>query len=153
VRKLVDTLAASAAGPAVKGTPVMTPRARGPRVLVVDDSELNAGLVADALEDAGFAPETCQARDVEPFLAHVRRVRPALVLLDIQMKPVAGDVLCRELRSAPDLADVQVALLSGLTEAEMADIGKRAHAHGLISKGAGIDAVVERVRQMTRRGA
>ena len=66
------------------------------RILIVDDDELSREVLALLAEDAGYEVDTADSG--EAALACVLRLRPEVVLTDIQMPGIAGDELARQLR-------------------------------------------------------
>jgi CheY-like chemotaxis protein/HPt (histidine-containing phosphotransfer) domain-containing protein len=67
------------------------------RILIVDDDELSREVLALLADGAGYEVDTADSGD--GALVCVRRVRPEVVLTDIQMPGIAGDELARQLRS------------------------------------------------------
>jgi PAS domain S-box-containing protein len=63
------------------------------------------------LRRAGY--EVAVAATGEEGLALVRRLRPALVLLDVGLPDVRGTEVCRQIKADPALQDVFVVLISG----------------------------------------
>lgn len=74
------------------------------RVLVVDDNQLNLDLVRYVLEAGGFVVD--EAPNVAQAWARLLAVRPAIVLVDIQLPGTDGLTLVRALKAAPGLSDV-----------------------------------------------
>ena len=74
------------------------------RVLVVDDDDLNLKLMQYLL-----ATEDCDvvtALDAKQARAELRREKPDLVLLDLQLPDISGLELIRRLRAAGSTVDV-----------------------------------------------
>jgi DNA-binding NarL/FixJ family response regulator len=71
------------------------------RVLIVDDHSPFRVVARELLELAGFEV-VAEAGDAESGLAAMRRVRPALVLLDIGLPGVDGFELARWLAQEPE---------------------------------------------------
>jgi two-component system KDP operon response regulator KdpE len=67
-------------------------------VLVVDDERAITDFVSDALIDEGYHVSVCH--DGASALLDIRREPPALVLLDIGLPVMTGDLVLRELRSS-----------------------------------------------------
>ena len=82
-------------------------------VLVVEDDADNAALLADVLEGRGYAVTI--AYDGEDALDEIRRRRPDLVTLDIQMPRMTGTLFYRRMKTDRTLRDVPVIVVTGLT--------------------------------------
>ncbi|SRR6266478_1312692 len=67
-----------------------------PRILVVDDNEMNRDIIVTRLERHGY--ETFQAADGEEALAAAKQHCPDLVLLDVMMPHLDGIETCRRLK-------------------------------------------------------
>jgi DNA-binding NarL/FixJ family response regulator len=96
-------------------------------VLVVDDSPETLGMLNHALDQAGLtvlvALEGLQA------VAIARKMQPDIILLDAVMPNLDGFATCRILKSDPELADVPVIFMTGLSATE--DIVKGLEAGGV----------------------
>lgn len=86
-----------------------------PKIIVVDDDILIRETVRLALEHAGFAVTVVE--DPERALESIRRVEPALVIMDLYMPGLDGRELCRRLKADPATAGVPVVLFTGSNEA------------------------------------
>jgi len=78
--------------------------------LVVDDNEQNLELASFLLEEAGF--EVLKAADAEQARAALRRRRPDVLLLDMNLAGADGLELVREIREDRRLAGVPVVALT-----------------------------------------
>ena len=94
------------------------------KVLIVDDEENTRRLVSVALNRDY---EVLQARDGIEALDVIRRDRPVLVLLDIQMPGLDGIEVCRQIRSDDELRGTVVVMLTAQAQA---DAQRRATAAG-----------------------
>ena len=82
------------------------------RIVIVEDEPQVRAMVADVLQTAGF--ETAEAADGLAGIRLVKEVRPDLVLLDVGLPGgLTGTAVCRELRAAPEVADVAIVALTG----------------------------------------
>ncbi|MBC8263474.1 MAG: response regulator [Anaerolineales bacterium] len=77
-----------------------------PKILVIEDNEQNLYLITFILEKNGY--QVVQARDGREGIELAGRVKPTLILLDIQLPVMDGYAVARELRSQPALADVPI---------------------------------------------
>ncbi|WP_221794427.1 response regulator transcription factor [Oceanobacter mangrovi] len=85
-------------------------------VLVVDDSPDSLSLINDALEAAGL--EVLVALEGRQALMIARKMRPDVILMDAIMPNMDGFEACRILKSDPELANIPVIFMTGLTETE-----------------------------------
>jgi len=77
-----------------------------PEILVIEDNEQNLYLVTFLLEHHGH--RVVQARDGREGMALAQRVKPVLVLLDIQLPGMDGYAVARELRGNPAFDEVPI---------------------------------------------
>ncbi len=104
----------NAVGPERVVPPDMAPSdgADRPVVLVVDDDESIAEMLADLLGDEGY--RVIVAYDGLSALDTARRERPAMILSDCMMPGMNGAQLLRELRGHPTTRSIAVALMSSV---------------------------------------
>ena len=79
-------------------------------ILVVDDEPSIVELVRFTLEDADV--RVVEASDGAEALILARRVKPDLVLLDVQMPRLDGLEVCRQLRREPAFARTPIIMLT-----------------------------------------
>jgi CheY-like chemotaxis protein len=77
---------------------------QGRSVVVVEDNVRSRRLVRDLLELSGFV--AIEAETAEEGLEAIRRHRPVLVLLDIQLPGMDGEAALRVLRADPETAGI-----------------------------------------------
>lgn len=85
-----------------------------PRVLLVDDDEVNLLLTSVALKDRGF--EITEATGGERALQILMEWTPDVVVLDALMPGLDGFETCRELRVLPGFEAMPVLMLTGLDD-------------------------------------
>jgi predicted signal transduction protein with EAL and GGDEF domain/DNA-binding NarL/FixJ family response regulator len=85
-----------------------------PRVLLVDDDEVNLLLTAIALRERGF--EITEAAGGEQALELLGRWLPDVVVLDAMMPGKDGFEVCRDLRAIPGFQSMPVLMLTGLDD-------------------------------------
>ena len=80
------------------------------RVLVADDNPVSRELIREILENDDC--EVIEAGDGREALEKVRKNRPDLALLDIQMPVMDGNAVVRELRADPQFSKLPVVALT-----------------------------------------
>jgi two-component system, chemotaxis family, response regulator Rcp1 len=97
-----------------KVSPPAPKEAAGPlSLLLVEDNPADARLLREAFAEAGIAVRIDHAADAEGALRRLRAgARPDVVVLDLNMPRVDGRALLRELRSDPQLVDLEVIVLT-----------------------------------------
>ena len=85
-----------------------------PRVLLVDDDEVNLLLTSIALRERGFAVTECASG--EQAIQSLTEWLPDVVVLDAIMPGLDGFATCRELRSLPGYESLPVLMLTGLDD-------------------------------------
>jgi DNA-binding response OmpR family regulator len=101
-------------------------------ILVVDDEPAIVDLVRFTLEDADV--RVVEASDGVEALDLARRIKPDLVLLDVQMPRLDGLEVCRQLRSEPDLARTPIIMLTAAGQEADRARGRGAGADEYLSK-------------------
>ena len=125
----------------------MSAAASGP-VLVVDDEEDSRGIMAMLLEMEGY--QVRQAADgVEALEVLGSQPRPCHVLMDLLMPRLDGRGVVRAMRASPDLADVPVVLLTGISDVD-ADIDELGVVAAL-TKPIDVDVLLEMIQVNCRR--
>ncbi len=76
------------------------------KILVIEDNGQNRYLIGFILEKHGY--EVIQAKDGFEGIELANTVKPALILLDIQLPLMDGYTVARKLRSNPDLVKVPI---------------------------------------------
>ena len=104
------------------------------RVLIVDDSEIVARLLAEDLEAKGF--EIQYAPDAEKATSIIlkRATRPDLILLDINMPKVDGGQFCRFVKRNAMFKSIKVLFCSGEDREKVQRLVTECGADGYILK-------------------
>jgi len=100
------------------------------RILLVDDDPALRTLLRTTFEVADVA--VVEAADAVAARRKIRRARPDVIVLDINMPGTTGLELCAELKSAPATRDIPIVLLTGSEEG--AEAAKRAGANAFVRK-------------------
>ena len=83
-------------------------------VLIVDDNPQNLELLQAFLESLPVTVHT--AVDGMDALEKVRQYHPDLILLDIMMPRLSGFQVCRKIKADPATRDIQVLMVTALSE-------------------------------------
>ncbi len=121
----------------------------GRRVLVVDDDREILDLTQMILRDGGYEVRTQGGG--EGALAEVRRWRPHLVLLDINMPDMDGWEVLRLLKIDERTKNIPIALFSIRYDVREKVIGLQQGAFDYITKPFSYDGLLERVERIFGR--
>ncbi len=124
------------------------PPVEQPRVMLVDDDEVNLMLTAMALRERGF--QITEADSGERALELLAGWTPDIVVLDAQMPGLDGFDTCRRLRAMPGFEFVPVLMLTGLEDDESISRAYRAGATDFFVKSTQWSLLNERLRYMLR---
>ncbi len=119
-----------------------------PRILVVDDNELNREIMASRLGAHGYA--TLQAADGEEALAAVGRHAPDLIILDVMMPQPDGLEVCRRLKGSTASEFVPIILVTAKANTDDVVAGLDAGADEYLTKPVNQAALMARVRSALR---
>jgi len=84
------------------------------KVLNVEDDADTRTFVSTVLEENGYIP--IMAVDGEEGMKKIKKERPDLIILDILMPRESGIKMYHELKLDPNLKDIPVAMLSGVSK-------------------------------------
>ena len=82
------------------------------------------------------------AQNHDEFNRRLLDFDPQLVFLDINMPDIKGDEVCRRVRSRMDVGNLPIIFLSSLPEEQLAELARRSHASGYLSKQQGIEELL-----------
>jgi putative two-component system response regulator len=80
-------------------------------ILVTDDSSANRDLLCGQLSTLGFWTEA--ATNGEEAVRAARRLKPDLILMDVEMPVMNGHQACKALKSDPATAEIPVLMMTG----------------------------------------
>lgn len=116
------------------------------KVLVVDDSDVIRESCRAVLESAGYDVTVTDNPISVPFL--LWKVKPQLVLLDVQMPGVTGDRLMEIVLDGKADLDCKVCLFSSEPEDDLKGICRRLPLSGYYRKNEGLTHLVDFVRRI-----
>src|SRR2546428_309872 len=119
------------------------------RILVVEDDQDIAQLVARYLEKAGFAPEVVSSgRDA---LTAIAAQAPDLIVLDLMLPQVDGLDVCRAVRGREATAAIPIIMLTARAEESDRIVGLELGADDYLAKPFSPNELVARARALLRR--
>ncbi len=101
-------------------------------IVIAEDSRTQADLLCHLLEDHGF--QVSVGNNGVDALAAAHRIRPALIVSDIEMPEMDGYALCRAVRADDTLRDVPLILLTSLNDPDDILRGLEAQADYYLTK-------------------
>jgi len=87
-----------------------------PRILIVDDVEVNRFILSDIMVDMGCQPMLVE--NGEQALKMMQRIKPQLIISDIAMPEMDGYELCRQIKLNPDTREIPIIFISAYDEPE-----------------------------------
>src|SRR5207247_11358786 len=119
------------------------------RILVVEDDQDIAQLVARYLEKAGFVPEVVSSgRDA---LTAIAAQAPGLIVLDLMLPQVDGLEVCRAVRGREATAAIPIIMLTARAADADRIVGLELGADDYLAKPFSPNELVARVRAVLRR--
>ncbi len=122
-----------------------------PLVLVVEDNPVNLRLARTILEKSGYAVES--AGDAEQGLARARELKPALVLMDVQLPGKDGLAATRELKADPATRHIPVVAITAFAMQGDEERMRAAGCDGYIAKPIRYKEFLAEVARRLERGA
>lgn len=113
-------------------------------ILVVDDSADSLSLINDTLEQADIS--VLVALEGRQALTIAKRMKPDMILLDAIMPHMDGFETCRQLKADPELANIPVIFMTGLTETENVVKGLEVGGVDYLTKPIRPDELLARIR-------
>jgi CheY-like chemotaxis protein len=115
-------------------------RAKGKRILLVEDDEITRGAIKMVLEWEGYQVD-CAANGQEALDYLHGQGEPELILLDVMMPVLDGEQFRREQKRDPSLAKIPVVVVSALEAAARLD------AAGHVRKPFQVEELLAAIRQ------
>lgn len=120
------------------------------RILVIDDNDLIATMLREALTEHGYDVSVAMDANQGYTLAH--QARPDLIILDIQLPDVTGFDLCRLLKNRPETRDTPIIMVTGSARSTEEKVkGFQMGIDDYLLKPFEIAELLERVRAVLRR--
>ncbi len=119
-----------------------------PLVLLADDDQDNREMYAGYLRLTGF--RVAEARDGAEAVKLAKRLRPALIVLDIQMPRVDGIAATKRIRRAAKIAKIPILILTAYDTQEQD--ARDAGATAVCVKPCTPDALVTQIQRLLNIG-
>ncbi len=114
-----------------------------PVVMIVEDDVFAVKLIAKALEPQPW--NVAFAADASHALALLKRIRPAVILMDINLPGMDGLALTERLKAMPALSGIPVLMLTGEARRETLERSRTVGAAGFIVKPFTRDVLIARL--------
>lgn len=115
-------------------------------ILIVEDSQVDRTRLEKMLTDAGY--QVVAAQDGQAGLDAVKRSRPDVILMDVNMPVMDGFAATRALRNNPETKDIPVVLVTSKDQKADKAWGKMLGASGYITKPYTDDDILSLVRTL-----
>jgi len=115
------------------------------KILIVEDNDLNLKLFKDLLEAHGY--ETIEIKDGLDAVSVVKRHKPALILMDIQLPEISGLDVTKKIKAEKDLADIPIIAVTAFAMKDDEEKILRAGCQAYISKPISIASFLDTVRK------
>jgi two-component system cell cycle response regulator DivK len=114
-------------------------------VLIVEDNELNMKLFRDLLEAHGY--QTAGTSNGFEALDMVRKLRPDLILMDIQLPQVSGLEVTRWIKDDPELRTIPVVAVTAFAMKGDEERIREGGCEAYLSKPISVGKFIETVRR------
>jgi two-component system cell cycle response regulator len=118
------------------------------KVLIVEDNPQGLELLEVYMEDLQPEVTVLGATNGLEALEMVERHHPDLILLDIMMPRMSGFEVCRHLKGNPETRDIQVVMITALSETGDVERATESGADDYLTKPVDRVALVNLVRSM-----
>ena len=115
-------------------------------ILIVEDNDKNRKLMRDVLAFKGYRLAEAETGEDGVRLAH--QLRPALILMDIQLPGISGITAFRQIRDDPATATIPVIAVTASAMTQDRKTIMAAGFDGYQSKPLNVKAFIDAVRQM-----
>ncbi len=115
------------------------------KVLIVEDNDLNLKLFRDLLEANGY--QTVETKEGVNATDLVRREKPDLILMDIQLPEISGLDVTRKIKADKSICDIPIIAVTAFAMKDDEEKILRAGCEAYISKPISIVSFLETVKR------
>jgi DNA-binding NarL/FixJ family response regulator len=121
-------------------------------VFIADDSAPVAEMLRELISDPGRIEVVGQADSESETIAGLRRLKPDVVVLDLQLKAGSGTDVIRAVRAAPELAKMQVIVMSNHTSPHLKAGCMELGANGYFDKVKELSNLAQELQRLAAEG-
>jgi DNA-binding response OmpR family regulator len=140
------------AEPKMPAKPAVVATKKGPKILIIDDTEMLLIFVEDSLALADPTLQMSTALTGLDGVKEAARIIPDLVLVDYILPDIKGDEVCRRIGKNDSTARVPIVMMSGHVHEMTAVASKLPNIVATIAKPFLSDALVALVQQTLKKG-
>ena len=115
-----------------------------PRILVIDDNESILEAMKFLLKGAGYNVHTLI--NGKAYEENVEKVKPQLILLDIQLSGIDGRVIATSLKKKKQTQGIPIIMMSAFSNAKKSTV--KAGANDFIAKPFDMDTVLTKIKNL-----
>ena len=115
------------------------------KILIVEDNDLNLKLFRDLLGANGY--DTFETREGIEAIAMTRKIRPDLIIMDIQLPEISGLDVTRKIKADASIAGIPVIAVTAFAMKDDEDKIMRAGCEAYLSKPIAIDDFLTTIRR------
>src|SRR5438477_2620965 len=132
--------------------PAVAPTKTGPKILIIDDTEMLLIFVEDSLALADPTLQMATALTGQHGVKEAARIIPDLVLVDYVLPDIKGDEVCRRIGTNDSTARVPIIMMSGHVHEMTAVASKLPNVVATIAKPFISDALAALVQRTLKEG-
>ncbi len=126
------------------------PQAHAPLLLVIDDDANEVRAIATLIAQKGYRVR--QTTDPHLAIAALEKLKPDLILLDIDMPDLDGYAVCEQIKANPETKHIPIIFLSNLTDVRAQVLAFEVGGSDYVTKPVQAAAVLARIEnQLTRQ--
>lgn len=115
------------------------------KILIVEDNDLNLKLFNDLLEAHGY--QTIEIRDGLDAVAVVKRHKPDLILMDIQLPEISGLDVTKKIKADKEISEIPIIAVTAFAMKDDEEKILRAGCQAYISKPISIVNFLDTIRK------